>query len=255
MIYGLYQSAQGAEARQFQLDVVANNLANAGANGFKRSLAVFAEFPPYDPDHQIPGDPGHNLNEHSGGMGVVGTLTDFSQGPLQETGGRFDLAITGPGFFVVSDAEGDYLTRGGSFALDPSGQLVTADHGLQVKSVQGRPINISADAVNVSVSADGSVIETSSENTSSVVGQMALAVPDDFNTVEHLGENLYQARSTSPPGPDTRIRQGYLEGSGTNPVVETVQMIEASRAFEANLNMIRFQEEALGRLLQSAGGR
>jgi flagellar basal body rod protein FlgG len=48
-----------------------------------------------------------------------------------------------------------------------------------------------------------------------------------------------------------QIRQGYLEASGVNPISETVQLIEASRSFETNINMIRFQDESLSRLLQS----
>ena len=99
MIYGLYLSAQGAELQSTRLDVVANNLANAGTNSFKRNLAVFQEHLPHDLEHAqnnpVPG----NLNKSTGGLALGAIITDHSNGPLLETGSKYDLALAGPGFF------------------------------------------------------------------------------------------------------------------------------------------------------------
>ncbi len=77
--------------------------------------------------------------------------------------------------------------------------------------------------------------------------------PSDHRALQKAGDNLYRPAGDETPVEDgTRVIQGFLEGSGVNPVVETMRMIEASRGFETNLNMIKFQDESLARLLTAS---
>ncbi|QDT66136.1 flagellar hook-basal body protein [Calycomorphotria hydatis] len=251
MLYGLYQSAQGAQARSVQLDVVANNLANAGTTAFKRQLAVFQVHEPFDELNGIPSDLANGLNDQPGGITIGSTLTDFAQGNFDPTGGPLDLALAGPGFFEVVDGEETFLTRDGSFSVDPQGKLITADRGLTVRGHDGNPIFIPPDTTDVIVGKDGAVTANFDDGVSSTIGRLSLVMPENMAAVERIGENMYAAPSVVAVGSETSVRQGYLEGSGTNPVTETMQMIEASRAFESNVNMIRFQEESLANLLSS----
>ena len=75
------------------------------------------------------------------------------------------------------------------------------------------------------------------------------------NELRKFGNSLYETQAElSPAGRDLQVRQGFVEASGVNPIQEMTAMIETSRAFEANINMIRLQDESLGRLLQTVGG-
>ena len=78
MLYGLYQSAQGIQAQSSRIDVVANNLANAGTSGFKRDLAIFQSNRPYDLDHAGGSEPPGNQNALSGGVTTAQIATDFA---------------------------------------------------------------------------------------------------------------------------------------------------------------------------------
>lgn len=86
MLYGLYQSAAGANLQSMKMDVVSNNIANAGTSSFKRDLAIFSvqalQNEVDGESHLIP--PG--LEGHPGMSSLMETFTDFSQGPLSATG-------------------------------------------------------------------------------------------------------------------------------------------------------------------------
>lgn len=106
MLYrAMYTAASGMQAYMFNLDTIANNLANAGTNGFKRSRTDFEDL--YYQYYKLPGTQ-DTLGNYTpigtaAGLGVrvAGTQIDFSQGALLETGRQLDMAITGDGFFMV----------------------------------------------------------------------------------------------------------------------------------------------------------
>lgn len=261
MLHGLYTAAQGAAARATQLDIVANNLANAGTDGFKRALALFNHHEPFDAEHGNPfpiEQQALGLDRHSGGVTVGSTLTDLSQGPLLATGGELDVAIAGPGFFAVAEPGGDeeFLSRAGHFALGPDGVLVQEETGYEVRDVTGRPIAIPPEATGVVVAPDGTISAAFADGPAAPVAVLKLMTPTDAGSLRHLGDGRYASPAgTTPAGPDVSVRQGFLEGSGVNPVTETLAMIESQRGFEANINMIKYQEESLGRLLNAAAAR
>ena len=125
MPYGLYISAEGAQAQSRRLEVIANNIANVDTVGFKRDLAVmqsrYAEA-----DQRGIASPGDgSLNDIGGGVQFHQTVTDFSPGPLRKTGNPTDVALQGDGFFVVEKGQDRMLTRAGNFRLTADGKLVT----------------------------------------------------------------------------------------------------------------------------------
>lgn len=254
MLYGLYLSAQGAQSRATQLEVTSNNLANAGTTSFKRDLALFQSHRTFDQEYGgAAAVPPGNLNGLTGGVTVAATRTDHSQGTLQQTGGALELAISGPGFFRVTNGAEELLTRDGRFAQNAAGELVTADGGHRVLSVDGTPIRLNPDAVGYDIAADGTLSERLPSGESVPVTKLAVVVPEPYTVLEKLGQNLYRpAGGVAPVGVETRVLQGFLENSGVNPVTETMQMIEASRAFETNVNMMKFQDDSLARLLTAA---
>jgi flagellar basal body rod protein FlgG len=254
MLYGLYLSAQGAQAQSTRLEVLANNVANAATAGFKRDFALFQSHPPYDVEHGVsaPDQPG-NQNALGGGLSTAKVTTDYSSGPLTRTGGSLDAALKGPGFFQVTDGRQQFLTRDGQFVLNGAGELTQQGSGMRVTSIAGSAIVIPADAKHISIGTDGAVTATGSDGSPTPLGRLALARPANEEQLQKVGRNLFRPSGpVAPAGNDVEVRQGFIEASGVNPVTEMMDLVQASRAFEANINMIKYQDDALGRLLQSA---
>src|SRR5690242_9194235 len=110
MIYGLYLSAQGAQIQTLRQAVVSNNLANAATTGFKRDLVTAQAHLAYDAEHGRPTWTAGNLHEMPGGVTPGDGATDFTQGPLKQTKGNFDIALQGKGFLRVTDGKKTFLT-------------------------------------------------------------------------------------------------------------------------------------------------
>lgn len=250
MIHGLYLSGQGAQIQSTRQDVIANNLANASTNSFKRDLVRAQSHPTWDAAQGSAGKLPGNLELLPGGVTPLDTVTDFSAGQMVSTQGAFDVALSGKGFLRVSDGKKPYLTRDGQLSVTSDGRLVTREHGYAVLNGSGSPISgidTSDSAPPLVFQPDGAVVQGGDE-----VGRLALVEPASYQQIEKVGNNLYTAPGKlNPAGPELEVRQGYIEASGTNPVTEMMQLIEASRAFEANVNMVKYQDDSLGRLLQS----
>src|SRR5579863_1733308 len=127
-------AASGMRARMESLDMLANNLANAGTNGYKNDVEFYTLFT--------------NEAADGGELGVPETLpmvdrhwTDFSQGLLQPTNNQLDLALDGKGFFTVTGASGPMYTRNGSFTVSPQGDLVTQE-GYPLTELAGGKIQL-----------------------------------------------------------------------------------------------------------------
>jgi flagellar hook protein FlgE len=117
-LYGVMRtSVSGMSAQSNRLSAAGDNIANSSTTGYKRATTEFSTMvlqsgvPNYEP----------------GGVNTEVRHSISEQGSLQFTTSTTDLAITGSGFFVVSDSDGSpYLTRAGSFVPDGSGNLVNA---------------------------------------------------------------------------------------------------------------------------------
>lgn len=254
MLYGLYQSALGAQAQSYRIDVVANNLANAGTSGFKRDLALFQSNRPYDVENGVGSDPPGNQNALSGGVTPMKPAIDFSDGSLIHTGASYDVALTGHGFFQVGDGSQKYLTRNGRLSVNQNGELVTAGSGMHVLNTIGAPIAIPPEAVEVGIASDGMITAMRPDGEQAQLGRLALVQTPAEQQLQKIGNSLFAApRELTPARSDLQVKQGFVEASDVSPVSETVEMIQASRAFETNINMIKFQDDALDRLLQSTG--
>ncbi|MGE0606230.1 MAG: flagellar basal-body rod protein FlgF [Pirellulales bacterium] len=244
MPYGLYISAEGAQAQSRRLEVVANNLANVDTVGFRRDVAQFqarfAEEIESGRDHYGSG----SVNNLGGGVQVQSTATDFTAGSLKRTGTDTDLAIRGDGFFVIRKGDDQLLTRAGNFLLSPTGQLETGE-GYPVMNDTGNPVVIDQDLGPWMVTPDGGIAQAGN------VTYLAMVRPDSLADLVKQGENMFHSTTAPQPvEPSQRaVAQGWLETSGVKPTSEMMQMIEASRAFEANVNMIRNQDQMLGTLI------
>lgn len=256
MIQGVYLSAQGAGIQSFRQDVLSNNLANASTTGFKRDVPIFRVFEPNEVYNDLPVHLTGDREKGVAGVAVDGVATVHASGPLEKTDRPYDLGLTGEGFFRVSDGQQEFLTRNGRFDRDKSGHLVMEDTGLRVLNTAGTPVTIPDGLTQVDVTASGKVSGSNAAGQSIPLGQIDLVTAP----LEHLtktGDSLYafpDPAELQPAQDRVRIRKGFIEASGVNPMLEMTSMIEASRTFEANINLIRMQDESLGRLLQSVAG-
>jgi len=242
--YGLYISAEGAMAQSKRLEVIANNLANVDTVGFKRDLALFqaryAEATEQGNDYHGSG----TINNIGGGVQIRETRTDFVPGPMQSTDGATDLAIEGEGFFVVDRDGQEFLTRAGNFRFSPTGTLETAS-GDTVLSTDRSPVIVDPTQGPWSFRQDGALEQAG------VATFLALVKPDALTDLVKVGENLFQSLNDPEPLDATqrRVKPGHLERSGVRPTLEMMNMIEASRAFEANITLIKNQDDMLGSLI------
>ncbi|MBS0208783.1 MAG: flagellar hook basal-body protein [Planctomycetes bacterium] len=244
MPYGLYISAEGAQAQSTRLEVLSNNIANASTPGFKRTLAIFqaryAEETQRGQD--VPGS--RSINDMGGGVIGFETSTDYSTGPLKETGQLNDLAIPGEGFFMVRRGEQDLLTRAGNFRINPEGFLQTPEGDLLLAS-DTRPMFVNPNGPPYSFNQRGELTQDG------VTTQLAIVRPNSLGDLAKMGDNLFRPLAPVEPVPveDRNVLTGHLELSTVRPAEEMMELIEASRVFEANTNMVRFQDQMMGSLL------
>ncbi len=255
MIYGLYLSAQGAETQALRQSILANNMANAGTTGFKPDIPLFRSHLPYDLTHLQPNAIPETLDQQTGGVEMVATVTDHRQGPLNVTNAPLDVAVVGQGFLQVTNGKDTFLTRDGRLSLDPNGKVVSADDGATVLSVDGQPILIPPETQNISIAGDGTVSGTSFSGTVIPLGQLAIVEPANYASLKKEGDSHYTTTGEVRPAVAAQVRQGVLEESAMNPVEGMVELIQTARAFEMNMTMMKHQDEMLGQLIQSVPRR
>ncbi|MCB5177727.1 flagellar hook protein FlgE [Microvirga lenta] len=161
-LYGVLRTGvSGMNAQSNKLGTVAENIQNASTTGYKRASTEFSSL---------------ILSSGKGAYnsGAVTTTVRYSigdQGPISYTTSASDLAVSGNGFFVVSDKTGTpFLTRAGNFVVDgPTGNLVNAagfqlmgysladgDPNVALNSLNGlEPVNISSMAMQARPSTEG----------------------------------------------------------------------------------------------------
>ena len=255
----LWIAKTGLEAQQTQMDVISNNLANVGTNGFKKSPAVFQDLlyqniyqPGAQSSQQTMYPSGFQLGTGVRPMAVERIMT---QGNLQQTGNPLDLAINGAGFFQVLMPDGTTAyTRDGSFQTDNQGNLVTSG-GYQIQPIITVPLN----STSITIGRDGTVSATQAGVVTPLqVGSIQLATFINPTNLQSLGENLYaQTQSSGPPNLNTPglngtgiLNQGYVETSNVSVVEELVNMIETQRAYEINSRAVQTSDQMLQTLSQ-----
>jgi len=247
MPYGLYISAEGAQAQDTRLRVLANNLANVETPGFKRQLAIIQARYAHATELGLDSPGSRTINDLSGGVEVDRTMTEFSHGPMQQTGTPTDVAVDGPGFFLIDKDGQNYLTRAGNFRVWTDGRLTT-QQGYSVLSTDGTPIAIDLEAGEIEISPEGGVFQRRGPYREQV-SELALVMPEDLNKLRHEADNLFRFSGEAVALPVRSFAPEFLEQSAVQPTREMVDLIDTTRSFEANVAMIRHQDEMLGSLV------
>ncbi len=220
-----------------ELRIIANNVANASTTGFRTEGLMFSEYVA-----ALGGD------HPSLSMAAARVrLTDQTQGVLTQTGGPFDLAIEGEGFFLIQTAAGERLTRAGSFTPNENGDLVTMD-GNPVLDAGGAPVFIPQGAGPIGIAADGTISAGGNP-----IGQIGLVLPNDPMELTRQNGTMFVATGGYAEAPDGRMVQGFLEGSNVNSIQQISRMIEVQRAYELGQTFLDKEDERIRSVIQAAG--
>ncbi len=229
----LFAAASGMAAQQQNLEVIAGNLANADVAGFKGAAASFTD---------VASPSGSTLATAS-----IGTHTLFTQGKLMHSGGPFDVAIDGAGFFTVVDPQGKLAyTRDGEFSRSADGYLRNAQ-GWRLDGVR-----IPENALSVVVSESGDVTARTA-HASVTCGRIRLTAFASPEYLQSAGGTLFFATANAgrphrvdagTPGASA-IKFGMLEQSNVTIVEAMMEILAAQRAYEANAKGVQAADEMM----------
>jgi len=244
VIYGMYLSTGGAVGEAHRADVIANNLANASTPGFRPQTASFREVLSEAAARRgAGGGGGGGVDQLGGGVRMVETATIDRAGAIVQTGRPLDLAIRGEGYFAVEEAGRVVYTRNGSFVLSSSGQIVTPDGRGRLMGAGGPVTLPNAD---VKVSLDGVITGKTAEGETEEYGRLAVWRFGE-GELTRAGGGFVPRSGASPAASRSEVIQGSVELAAVEPVREMTDLIEAFRAFEANMQFIRIQDQTLAR--------
>jgi flagellar basal-body rod protein FlgF len=217
-----------------EMSIVANNIANSATTGYRQEGLIFSEYIKASPD-------GRSLSMGNGNT----HNTSFVQGTLTQTGGTFDFAIEGDGFFLVETPAGERLTRAGSFSTNAEGDLVTPD-GFRVLDAGGAPVFVPPDASPVSVSADGTI-----SSDGRLLGQIGLVRPIDAMSMTREDGVMFVSEAGFEPAETARVLQGFTENSNVDPISALARMIEVQRAYELGQSFLDSENQRVRDSLKS----
>lgn len=231
----LYTTLTRQSGLMREMQVLANNIANASTTGFKAEGVMFSE-------HVKGLGPG--VQSLSMATAAVRD-TAMAQGGLVQTGGTFDLAIEGDGFFLIETPGGQRLTRAGAFGPNENGDLVTAD-GYPVLDAGGAPVFVPQGLGEIGISPDGTISAGGQP-----IGQIGIVIPADPNSMIREGGVMFDARGGFGPALDGRMLQGFLENANVNPILQVSRMIEVQRAYELGQSFMDKEDERIRSVIQA----
>jgi flagellar basal-body rod protein FlgG len=290
---GIWTAVSGGMAQSQNVDIIANNLANANTTGFKKDTPTFKEYltaveRPPSPAVDIPrtafkdSDFYHTDGREHAMVNLEKVHVDHGQGTFKPTNSPFDMAIDGAGFFTVQTPSGYMFTRAGDFKVNAQGQLVTVD-GLPVLALgpeaaapeaPGRapaavnpfaPPAPGAQPALVPITladtlAAGQKIHVTSDGQvyagSEQLATIAVAEFADAKLLKKVSSTLYEnpdPANVPRVSVASRVRQGFIEASNVNPVSEVVNLIKANRMFESNMKAIKAYSDMAGKEANEVG--
>jgi flagellar basal-body rod protein FlgG len=216
-------AVQGALRQERRFEVLTNHMANAGTTGFKTQTLSFDKM----------------LQAHM--------TIDTTQGALLKTDSPLDVAITGDGFFKIQTDQGVRYTRNGNFSLTDQGVLVNGEGNV----VLGENGSITIEGTDITIGTNGEI-----EVDGSAVGKLLIV---DFRTTAGLvkkGDSLF-----AYTGPETdeisaerfEVKQGTLEQSNVETMVEMTRMIETNRFYESFQKLMQTIDELNGKAISEVG--
>ncbi|HEX4195270.1 MAG TPA: flagellar basal-body rod protein FlgF [Stellaceae bacterium] len=207
-----YIALSGQTAREHQMEVLANNIANLSTPGFKGEKMMFQEYLSKAPNG---GDPSSYVVSQ-------GNSRDMSQGNLTHTGNPLDVALDGAGFMTVTTPGGTQYTRNGHLQLDNQGELVTSA-GFVVQGEGGSPIVIPSGTASITIGKDGTVATDKQ-----TIGKISVVNFDNPQALAESQGGLYSTTQAPTPAAGTTVEQNTIEEANIQPVVEMTKLMDAA---------------------------
>ena len=214
-----------------QLEVVANNMANADTPAYKSEQVMFQDQLVKTKSDTTP------FGRELAFVRDVATLRDTTEGPATQTGAPLDVAIHGDGYFTIDTPSGQRYSRAGHFRLDENGMVVTSS-GYPVLQQNDTPIILAPNETQVTIAGDGTV---SSEN--GIIARFKLVKFDNELSLQKSGDGTYQSSADPTVIDRPDLSQGMLEQSNVKPVLEMTQMMTIMRSYEGVQMMIQNEHD------------
>jgi flagellar basal-body rod protein FlgF len=243
MVNGIYSGRNSMMLLQNKLDNNAHNLANASTTGFKQSMLLTraqVDIQRND-EYLLHQDENQSLSENR---------LDWDQGPMVQTENPMDVALQGPGLFMVQSPEGELqFSRNGAWTLNAASELTTLS-GLKVLDNSGNPIVV--EGSNFGLSESGAIYADGQ-----LVGQAGIVeVEDPALNLQRVGRNAFVPVNEDvvvSPATQTKVAQGMLEGSNVNTVDSMVELIRISRQYDFSSKMVTSSDETLQKAVNEIG--
>ena len=247
MVNGLYTASRGMSNILAKQDVNAQNLSNTNTNGFKlaRIVNTTSVTVGRNEEGKLSQREYQNISEIE---------TSFVQGPMVNTGNKFDLALNNSGFMQVETPDGVGYTRNGSLSLNAMGELVTLS-GKKVLDQDGMPIDLKGQdpsSNTVQFMEDGGVYVNGKK--SATLGLVDFA---DTKKLKYGADGNFRNSDpvNNPPiAPETiSVRSGFLEGSNVDPISTMITLMAEYRNYEADQKALKAEDETLGKAVNEVG--
>lgn len=233
MTDGIYTTIGRQAGLLREIDVIAQNIANANTTGYRAEGLIFSEHVTRT------GRDNPSISFAS----ATGKQTRFEQGGLEQTGGSFDLAIEGEGYFTVDVDGATHLTRAGAFVAAADGSLQTPE-GYPLLDEGGAPVFVPQNAQSVSVGTDGTLSADDQP-----IARVGVVLPDDAGSMTRRAGTMF-ATEEFQPVENPRVVQGFLEASNVDPVIEIARMVEVQNAYKMGQDFMDKEHERMLAMLR-----
>ncbi len=242
----IYLALSKQLVQQTNMNIIANNVANANTSGYRAQNLVFEEY--------LADQRGKTTDRAADdALSFVYNRSQYENtdpGSLSFTGNSLDVALVGPGFFgIVGPGEEVMYSRAGQFQLDAQGTLRNSA-GFAVADQGGAAIVIPADSTEIKIDKNGFVSDQNGQ-----LGQIMVAEFENVQVLEAQGNTLYSSPEPGTPAENTAVLQGQVEGSNVQPVVEMTRMIETLRTYQSTQTVLQSENERLRGAIQKLTGQ
>ncbi len=219
-------AAAGMRSRLESLDLLANNLSNTSAPGFKADHERFSLY--LSQETVAAQDSGDGVTQSLSPV-IESHWTDTTQGELRSTGNSEDLALSGTGYFQLAGENEPLFTRDGRFTVSRDGKLLSHS-GNEFASANGKPLQVDP-SLPVTVDPDGTVRQQNLE-----VGRLKVVDWPTEVAAQKTGGGSFRLDADSLQSllsSSAQVHQGYQEQSNLSPAEASVRLIETLRQFES----------------------
>lgn len=239
MSRGLYTLTSGMLTQQRKVEINSNNIANINTAGYKKEQAITSNFGTLL-INKLNQDGIYETADPLAEVSLIRITEDnntiHSQGTLDETGGAFDFAIIGAGFFSVNNNGNNLYTRNGSFNLDDDGYLVFSDKG----RVQGEFGDIYIGTDKYDFTEDGSIYVDGE-----LIDRISVYDFEDYNVLDKASEGMFTANGAPLLLDRPVLKKGMIERSNVNLTDEMTEVISSQRALQSNSQALKMYDTVM----------